>query len=148
MPGIREYHRGVVLKRHVDRVQSHVLSAILNIAQQGMDSQWCLTIQDHQGEEHEAVLTPGEMLLYESAALVHGGLLLQFGHYCTLFLTATAYNVSDLSCDPLHGSIRSYHSTKICLTALYWICCSPGLCPGSCPVLYRALLVYRSTVPA
>jgi hypothetical protein len=70
--GIREYHRGVVLKRHVDRVQSHVLSAILNIAQEGMDSQWCLTIQDHHGEEHEVVLLPGEMLLYESAALVHG----------------------------------------------------------------------------
>jgi hypothetical protein len=70
--GIREYSRGVVLKRHVDRVQSHVLSAILNIAQRGMDSHWCLTINDHDGVEHQVNLLPGEMLLYESAALVHG----------------------------------------------------------------------------
>ena len=73
--GIREYSRGVVLKRHVDRVQSHVLSAILNIAQRGMNSHWCLTINDHDGVEHQLNLLPGEMLLYESAALVHGQLM-------------------------------------------------------------------------
>ena len=73
--GVREYSRGSVLKRHVDRVQSHgvpslrtditlcradpcswraVLSAILNVAQRGIDSQWALTITDHSGAGTES----------------------------------------------------------------------------------------------
>ena len=73
--GVREYSRGSVLKRHVDRVQSHgapslrtditlcradpcfrcaVLSAILNVAQRGIDSQWALTITDHSGAGAES----------------------------------------------------------------------------------------------
>ena len=32
--------------------------AILNIAQRGMDSQWCLTIADHHGVEHQVRIAP------------------------------------------------------------------------------------------
>ena len=39
---------------------------------QRVDQPWALQIEDHQGREHEVLLRPGEMVLYESATLIHG----------------------------------------------------------------------------
>ena len=69
--GIREYQRGAVLKAHRDKEGSHILSAILNIAQE-VEEDWPLQIDDHSGCRHEVVLAPGGMVLYESARLLHG----------------------------------------------------------------------------
>ena len=69
--GIREYQRGAVLKAHRDREGSHILSAILNIAQE-VEEDWPLQIDDHSGCRRQVVLAPGEMVLYESARLLHG----------------------------------------------------------------------------
>ena len=49
---------------HVDRMETHVISAIINIDQK-VDTEWPLQIQDHQGRMHELVMRPGEMVLYE-----------------------------------------------------------------------------------
>ena len=69
--GIRIYTRGAVLKPHVDRYQTHIVSAILNIAQD-VEKPWPLTIQDHQSREHVVYLEPGEIIFYESSRLIHG----------------------------------------------------------------------------
>ena len=68
--GIRRYTRGARLQPHLDHLKSHVISAILNIAQD-VDSPWPLQILDHSGRPHEVLLQPGEMVWYESASLVH-----------------------------------------------------------------------------
>jgi hypothetical protein len=70
--GMRVYREGGALDRHVDWPLSHVVAIILNVAQEGMRSSWPLVIEDHQGREHTLEMSPGEMLLYESARLVHG----------------------------------------------------------------------------
>ena len=69
--GIRTYKRGAVLKKHTDGFETRIISAILNVDQQ-VDEPWALQIDDHQGQEHEVFLKPGEMALYESAILSHG----------------------------------------------------------------------------
>ena len=46
--GIRRYTRGAVLLQHVDRVPSHIISAILQIDQK-VDENWPLTLIDHKG---------------------------------------------------------------------------------------------------
>jgi hypothetical protein len=46
--GIREYHRGNELHMHIDRIESHAISAILNIAQEGMEEDWLLEVIDQQ----------------------------------------------------------------------------------------------------
>lgn len=69
--GIREYGRGAVLKKHRDVIESRVVSSIINVAQE-VDEPWALQIEDHQGEEHEVCMEPGDMILYESARLMHG----------------------------------------------------------------------------
>ena len=51
---------------------SHVVAVIINIAQLGLTSPWPLVIEDHNGTEHALEMKAGEMLLYESARLVHG----------------------------------------------------------------------------
>ncbi len=69
--GIRVYHRGASLRMHTDTGRSHIISAILNIAQE-VDQDWPLTIDDHMFRRHSIFLKPGEMLLYESSRLTHG----------------------------------------------------------------------------
>ena len=49
--GIRRYTRGAVLLQHVDRVPSHIISAILQIDQK-VDENWPLTLVDHKGTNH------------------------------------------------------------------------------------------------
>jgi hypothetical protein len=53
-------------------VSAQVVAVILNVAQRGVSTPWPLVIEDHGGHEHTLHMTPGQMLLYESARLVHG----------------------------------------------------------------------------
>ncbi len=69
--GIREYQHGAILDMHIDRMETHIVSAILNVAQE-VTSDWPLFIHDHFGRKHAVLLKPGEMLFYESARLRHG----------------------------------------------------------------------------
>lgn len=69
--GIRVYTRGAILKPHVDRYKTHIVSVILNIAQE-VEKPWPLVIQDHLSREHIVYLEPGEMVCYESSRLIHG----------------------------------------------------------------------------
>ena len=64
LPTLGRYTRGAWLMPHVDRMETHVISAIINIDQK-VDTEWPLQIQDHQGRMHELVMKPGEMVLYE-----------------------------------------------------------------------------------
>ena len=71
--GIRRYKAGSWLATHLDRIDTHVISVIINVAQAGVKAGgWPLVIADHQGEAHRVSLRTGEMLLYESAKLPHG----------------------------------------------------------------------------
>jgi prolyl 4-hydroxylase len=69
--GIREYQNGAILDMHIDRMETHIVSAILNVAQE-VNTDWPLMIHDHFGGKHAVLLKPGEMLFYESARLKHG----------------------------------------------------------------------------
>ena len=70
--GIREYTNGSVLQVHVDVVKTHAVSAILNVGQDNIREPWPLAIADHAGKTHEVLMEPGDMVLYESAKLIHG----------------------------------------------------------------------------
>jgi len=70
--GIRSYHRGNWLLNHVDRHQTHAVSAIINVEQYGMESDWELEIEDVHGNVHHSALHTGEAMLYESARCMHG----------------------------------------------------------------------------
>ncbi len=69
--GVRRYREGALLRMHVDTLRTHVVSAIINVGQ-SVASHWPLVILDHDGLEHNIVMQPGDLLLYESAKLVHG----------------------------------------------------------------------------
>jgi len=69
--GIRRYTNGSWLTSHVDKFNTHVISAILNIDQK-VSEDWPLYIKDNNGEDHAVFIKPGQMLWYESARLVHG----------------------------------------------------------------------------
>eukprot|EP01036_Dinobryon_divergens_P032554 gene32554-42170_t len=69
--GIRKYNNGSVLRMHVDTVNTHVVSAIINVDQE-VDKDWPLLILDHEDNEHNVVMQAGDMVLYESAKLLHG----------------------------------------------------------------------------
>ena len=69
--GIREYRRGATLKMHVDKIETHHVSAIVNVYRH-VDTDWPLHIHDHGGTLHKVYMKPGEAILYESARLMHG----------------------------------------------------------------------------
>ncbi len=70
--GVRTYLRGAVLKMHRDKDYSHVVSAIMNIAQEA-DTPWPLQMEGEADGEpwRELYLEPGEMVFYESMRLNH-----------------------------------------------------------------------------
>lgn len=74
--GVRKYTNGSVLRMHVDTANTHVVSAIINVDQEidvaSGDRDWPLLILDHDGKEHNLVMAPGDLVLYESAKLLHG----------------------------------------------------------------------------
>merc|ERR1711953_365259 len=67
--GIRRYRAGSWLATHVDKLDTHVISAIINVSQ---TAPWPLFILDNAGSQHKVQLEPGQMLWYESAKLPHG----------------------------------------------------------------------------
>ena len=69
--GVRRYTNGSWLTSHVDRFNTHVISAIINLGQ-SVTEDWPLYIKDNEGGEQAVVLAPGEMVWYESARAVHG----------------------------------------------------------------------------
>lgn len=69
--GVRRYTNNSWLVAHLDRLGTHVVSAIMNFGQK-VDRDWPLHIQDNQGNHHQVILAPGEMVWYESARLSHG----------------------------------------------------------------------------
>jgi prolyl 4-hydroxylase len=69
--GIRNYHRGAVLKTHRDRLETHIISAIINVDQK-VDKDWPLVIDDNYYRQHHVILKPGDMFFYEGARLKHG----------------------------------------------------------------------------
>eukprot|EP00051_Salpingoeca_urceolata_P017441 m.237484 g.237484 ORF g.237484 m.237484 type:complete len:337 (+) comp18954_c0_seq2:1511-2521(+) len=69
--GLRFYQNDSVLVRHVDRVDTHVVSSIMHVGRSDDADPWPLVIEDHHGVAHAVTLEPGEMLFYESARLPH-----------------------------------------------------------------------------
>jgi len=70
--GMREYTKGSILKPHVDRGDTHVISAIINIKQ---DHEWPLVVfsnKSDQTEEHIHMDEINDFVYYESATVIHG----------------------------------------------------------------------------
>jgi len=85
--GIRTYYDGATLANHVDREDTHALSAIINVAQVEIREDWDLEIYDVYGNIHHIPMKPGEAILYESAKCLHGRpVALQGANYTNLFV--------------------------------------------------------------
>jgi len=70
--GFRLYQNQSSLLMHVDKAQTHVISFILHIDSSDDSEPWPIFIEDFQGRTHEVILTPGDMLFYESSKCFHG----------------------------------------------------------------------------
>lgn len=71
--GVRTYKRGSKLEPHVDRLHTHVLSAIVHVARKGLEKEWALDVLPHDKTAPVSVLMSltANCLLYESATLPH-----------------------------------------------------------------------------
>jgi hypothetical protein len=84
--GLRVYREGNALLRHVDRIETHIISAILHIDRDA-DEPWPIVIEDRFGVEHSVDLQPGQMLFYESARQPHARPSTFKGRfYCSVFV--------------------------------------------------------------
>ena len=69
--GIRRYTRGARVWSHVDDVPDFIAGVILQIDQK-VEEDWTLNVLDHEGTQQRIILKPGQMLMWESAAVPHG----------------------------------------------------------------------------
>jgi len=76
--GIREYKHGAWLRGHVDRIDTHVISATITLSrtengesEDGATS-WPLEIVKLDGSRGKVYTEPGTTILYESAKVIHG----------------------------------------------------------------------------
>jgi hypothetical protein len=70
--GFRLYRNSSQLMMHVDIAQTHVISFIYHVAAALDAEPWPLMIEDYWGRTHAVILTPGDILFYESAKVAHG----------------------------------------------------------------------------
>ena len=70
--GLRRYNRGASLAMHRDTIDTHIISAIINLSQGSVDTPWALAIEDNNRSVHNVCMNPGEIIMYESAKLRHG----------------------------------------------------------------------------
>ena len=86
MYGIRQYEAGARLLTHVDRITTHAVSLIVNIAQGNLTQPWTVEVYDHANRLHEVVMEPGDIVYYESAKALHGrNTPLSGGYYANIF---------------------------------------------------------------
>jgi len=69
--GIREYLKGSVLSNHYDKLNSHVISAIIHLDDKS-ETPWPLYIEDHNFRPHEILMENGDVVFYESTTCLHG----------------------------------------------------------------------------
>jgi prolyl 4-hydroxylase len=81
--GIRSYNKGAILGSHVDRIATHHISSIIIVDKdlecgcsvtKGVENDWALDIQDHEGNWHKIYAEIGDIILYESAVCEHARL--------------------------------------------------------------------------
>ena len=70
--GFRLYRNESSLLMHIDKSDTHVISCILHIDSSDDAEPWPIVIEDYTGMTNEIVLTPGDMLFYESSKCLHG----------------------------------------------------------------------------
>lgn len=84
--GMRQYEAGARLLTHVDRITTHAVSLIVNVAQGNLTEPWTVEVYDHANRLHEVVMEPGTIVYYESAKALHGrNSPLAGGFYTNLF---------------------------------------------------------------
>jgi len=69
--GIRIYKNTSILLNHVDRSATHAVSCIINVAQR-VEEDWLLEVHAHDGTVEHVKMSPGQMVYYESASVIHG----------------------------------------------------------------------------
>lgn len=79
--GIRSYNKEATLINHLDRLTTHHVSSIVIVDKdldcgcnqtKGVENDWPLDFQDHNGEWHKVYAEIGDIILYESATCLHG----------------------------------------------------------------------------
>lgn len=71
MYGLRQYETGARLLSHVDRLPTHAVSLIVNIAQDNLAEPWPVEVFDHADRLHEITMEAGDIVYYESAKNLH-----------------------------------------------------------------------------
>lgn len=84
--GIRQYQEGAWLRPHVDRIDTHTISATLSLKQWDMTDPWPLQGVAHNGSFINYEHPPKTMFLYESTTVIHGRPWLSTGKHLGCFI--------------------------------------------------------------
>jgi hypothetical protein len=91
--GIRKYTEGARLLAHVDRITTHAVSLIINVAQGGVREPWKVEIYDFAGRLHEIEMNPGDVVYYEVQMCVFSLTLSYSTHRHTNYLFICLFSI-------------------------------------------------------
>jgi hypothetical protein len=98
--GLRVYRNTSKLYMHVDRTDTHVISAIFHVNHNSGSEPWPLVIEDFLGNTNEVMMEAGDLLLYESSKCLHGRPRRFNGEwYTSIFVHYYPRNMEDRSLD-------------------------------------------------
>merc|ERR1719502_847081 len=71
--GPRIYRKGSVLNMHADVFRTHIISAIVHVSHRNVQETWPLEVIGFDGKtKFLKTDEPGQIILYESAKVIHG----------------------------------------------------------------------------
>jgi len=115
--GIRNYWKGSTLKTHVDRVETHILSAVYCVDSsypEGAEPWLMETDPDVTGHHRAVDVKPGELFFYESAKLVHGRPTVLQGDYSAhIFIHFRPYGWPFQNVDRVYGVPPGYNQRAL-----------------------------------
>ena len=92
--GVRRYLENSKVFPHVDATTSHIFGAILQIEQK-LDQNWPICLIGRKQEFQCFDLQPGDMLIYESATIIHCRPWPLKGHFYDIFMVHYAPQIKD-----------------------------------------------------
>jgi len=115
--GVRIYRRDAMLVNHLDRQETHVASAVLQVGQK-VDEGWPIeVIHPHRPGRKEVYLQPGQMILYEGARITHGRPMRfrgrEFGNIFTHFAPIGWYGLDRNRENPFFRTSAKAHGDEL-----------------------------------
>jgi hypothetical protein len=70
--GLRLFRNDTSFRMHIDKKGTHAVGFVMHVDRSADAQDWPFYIEDFQGQTHQVLMRPGDIILYESSKCLHG----------------------------------------------------------------------------